>query len=279
MDVVVFVIGAIFAGFLVGILSGLLGIGGGTIMVAVFRLAYGLNAIASTATSLFTIIPTSLSGAITHIRGKTAIPKLGIAVGVGGAMTSPIGVWLASISPEWAILLGAALVMTYSAITMFRKAFKAYRESRRESEVITGCAESTEGAGNTPEVFEDKTVEIGRKQIIICSAVGIAAGLVSGYVGVGGGFIIVPILMQLLNLPLKKVSGTSLIAVMILAIPGTITQALLGNVDWILGICVALGSIPGATVGSKLVKKVPETALRFIFGGFLIVAAIALLLD
>ena len=65
-------------GVVVGILSGLLGIGGGTLMVPLFRLGFGLSALASTATSLFTIIPTSLVGFITHIKNKTCIPQLGI---------------------------------------------------------------------------------------------------------------------------------------------------------------------------------------------------------
>lgn len=75
-------------GVVVGILSGLLGIGGGTLMVPLFRLGFGLSALASTATSLFTIIPTSLVGFITHIKNKTCIPQLGIVCGLAGACTS-----------------------------------------------------------------------------------------------------------------------------------------------------------------------------------------------
>lgn len=78
-------------GVVVGILSGLLGIGGGTLMVPLFRLGFGLSALASTATSLFTIIPTSLVGFITHIKNKTCIPQLGIVCGLAGACTSPFG--------------------------------------------------------------------------------------------------------------------------------------------------------------------------------------------
>ena len=66
-------------GVLIGIASGLLGIGGGTVMVPIFRLAFGMSATMSTATSLFAIIPTSISGAISHVKGKTCIPALGIA--------------------------------------------------------------------------------------------------------------------------------------------------------------------------------------------------------
>ena len=109
-------------GLVIGICSGLLGIGGGVIMVPSFRLIFGMDALACTGTSLFTIIPTSISGAITHLRNGTCIPKLGIALGIGGACTSPLGVWLASRSPEWLVMIAAAIVMAYSAFTMFRKA-------------------------------------------------------------------------------------------------------------------------------------------------------------
>ena len=114
-------------GVLIGIASGLLGIGGGTVMVPIFRLAFGMSATMSTATSLFAIIPTSISGAISHVKGKTCIPALGIAAGLGGACLSPVGVWLAQLSPDWLVMLAAALIIGYSAINMFKKAFKVPR--------------------------------------------------------------------------------------------------------------------------------------------------------
>ena len=85
-----FVLPAI-AGVAIGILSGLLGIGGGTVMVPIFRLAFGMSPVVSTATSLFAIIPTSISGAASHIRHKTCIVSLGVAAGLGvrDQVTSP----------------------------------------------------------------------------------------------------------------------------------------------------------------------------------------------
>ena len=109
-------------GVVVGILSGLLGIGGGTLMVPLFRLGFGLSALASTATSLFTIIPTSLVGFITHIKNKTCIPQLGIVCGLAGACTSPLGVHLANMSPAWMVMLAAAIIIGFSSFKMFRKA-------------------------------------------------------------------------------------------------------------------------------------------------------------
>jgi len=87
----------------------------------------------------------------------------------------------------------------------------------------------------------------------------------------------VPLMLTFMNLPMKRASGTSLIAVMILATPATIMQCVLGNVDFVAGIAIACGSIPGALIGARLVKRVPERTLRFVFGCFLLVAAILLI--
>lgn len=110
-------------------------------------------------------------------------------------------------------------------------------------------------------------------------AIGLLAGLLGGYVGVGGGFIMVPLFMTLLKMPMKATSGTSLIAVCILAIPGVITQGVLGNVDWLMGLAIAVGSMPGAVVGARLIDRVPERTLRFLFAGLLGFAAIMLVVD
>lgn len=293
-------------------LSGLLGVGGGTMMVPVFKIGYAMTAIASTATSLFTIILTSASGVITHLRNKTCFPRIGAAAGLGGACTSPFGVWLASISPEWAITLAVVVILAYSAFTMLSKAIKmggktpqtvsgenaiAHRvisttdDARATSPVIstthdaraTSPAISNGGpqgrsgetsAATQETVNRDVIPALGLRECAIALAIGLVAGVASGYVGVGGGFLMVPMMMQLLHLPMKMTSGTSLIAVFILAIPGTITQAMMGNVQWIAGISVAIGSIPGAYLGSRLIPRVPERALRFLFAGMLFVAAI-----
>ena len=115
MDVFAAFIAPALAGVFVGVMSGLLGVGGGTIMVPIFRLAFGMSPLASTATSLFAIIPTSISGVVAHTRAKTCVPKLGLALGVGGAVMSPVGVWLASVSPGWLVICVAAVVIGFSA--------------------------------------------------------------------------------------------------------------------------------------------------------------------
>lgn len=252
-------------GVLIGIASGLLGIGGGTVMVPIFRLAFGMSATVSTATSLFAIIPTSISGAISHVKGKTCIPALGIAAGLGGACMSPIGVWLAQLSPDWLVMLAAALIIGYSAINMFKKAFKL-RPAGQPAAGVDAAASSDDSS-------------LSRKQLLQGAAIGLVAGLASGYVGVGGGFIMVPLMLSIIGIPMRKASGTSLIAVMILAIPGVIEQGIIGNINYLAGIAIVIGTIPGAVIGARLVTKVPERTLRLLFGCFLIVAAVMLVLN
>lgn len=274
---------SLVVGLAVGVLAGLLGIGGGMLLVPAFKLGYAMDSLMCTATSLFTIIPTSVSGAISHIRNKTCLPKLGVAAGLGGACLSPLGVWLATLSPDWAVMGAAALIIAYSSVTMFRKALKAPKVPRGATGAEAADAAAKEAAAEDRaaaiERAHAEAPAIGWREAGIGAAIGLFAGLASGYVGVGGGFIMVPLMMSILHVPMKLTSGTSLIAVMILAIPGTVTQALLGNINWIAGIAVACGSIPGATLGAKLIPKVPERQLRFLFAGFLVVAAVLLVVN
>lgn len=307
-----FIIAAII-GVIIGIFSGLLGIGGGTLMVPIFRLGFGMSAISSTATSLFTIIPTSLAGLITHVKNKTCIPKVGVLCGLGGACTSPLGVYLASISPSWAIMFAAAAIIGYSSYSMFRKAIRMPKIAPQGESAVTGkdlekeaekaaraaqAAQAqatqaaavpgegqtgtTKAAANTTKTAsapKEEPFKLSVKKVALCLLIGLIAGLASGYVGVGGGFIMVPLFISLLGIMMRQASGTSLVAVTILAIPGVVEQGLLGHIDYIAGIAMAVGSIPGAVIGASLIRKVPERKLRFVFGAFLLISAVVLLFN
>ena len=262
------------AGFAIGIFSGLLGIGGGTLMVPILRLGFGLEAVVATATSLFTIVFTSIGGTITHIRNKTALPKLSLCLGVGGAITSSLGAFLGNMSPGWAIMLVAAIIIGYSAFNMLRKAVKLPKNAKKTA----GKGKAVKAA-DVLSATPIEEWEFTRKRGLQGFGIGLIAGLASGYVGVGGGFIMVPLMTAWLGVPMQKASGTSLLAIMILAIPGVITQVMLGNVDFLAGIFLAVGSIPGAMLGARFVKRIPERQLRFIFAAFLGVAAVSLLLN
>lgn len=308
---------AALVGVGVGVLSGLLGIGGGTVMVPLFRLAFGMEPIAATATSLFTIVPTSISGMWKHAKNKTSLPRVGIVCGLTGACLSPVGVWAANASPGWAIMGAAAVVVMYSSFTMLKKALAApkggaAKGSRKACEkkattsdavavgaagavgaaVATGDAAAASLAATAPVAaggssaagaqaapLEAPAIKLTPKYVAKVALIGVVAGFMSGYVGVGGGFIMVPLFVSMLGIPMRLASGTSLTAVCILAIPGVIEQAVLGNIDYMVGVAMMVGSIPGAIVGANLVKRVPERALRFAFALFLLLMAVLLVVN
>lgn len=290
---------AALVGVGVGVLSGLLGIGGGTVMVPLFRLAFGMEPIAATATSLFTIVPTSISGMWKHAKNKTSLPRVGIVCGLTGACLSPVGVWAANVSPGWAIMGAAAVVVMYSSFTMLKKALAApkggaAKGSRKacEKKATTSDAAATSLAATVPVAvggssaagaqaapLEAPAIKLTPKYVAKVALIGVVAGFMSGYVGVGGGFIMVPLFVSMLGIPMRLASGTSLTAVCILAIPGVIEQAVLGNIDYMVGVAMMVGSIPGAIVGANLVKRVPERALRFAFAVFLLLMAVLLVVN
>ena len=294
---------AALVGVGVGVLSGLLGIGGGTIMVPLFRLVFGMEPIAATATSLFTIVPTSISGMWKHAKNKTSLPRVGIVCGLAGACLSPVGVWAANVSPGWAIMGAAAVIVAYSSFTMLKKALAAPKSGaakercqaceKKATSDAAASAKAGDGkavgaavaagdalaAGAQAAPFEAPAIKLTPKYVAKVASIGVIAGFMSGYVGVGGGFIMVPLFVSMLGIPMRLASGTSLTAVCILAIPGVIEQAVLGNIDYMVGIAMMVGSIPGAVVGANLVKYVPERALRFAFAAFLLLMAVLLIVN
>ena len=316
MDLLFLIPASLALGLVVGMLSGLLGIGGGTVMVPAFRLIYDMSALAATATSMLTIVPTSVSGMIAHVRNKTCVLKVGLAAGLGGACSSWIGVILAEWSPGWCVMAAAAAVIVYSATTMLKKALamkpaKAAGEDAGAGEgsgagvagdaQVAGAGASV-GAGS--KVARNAAVDgasvggalsasasaaaakpreadapVTKNMLVKSAIIGLSAGVLSGYVGVGGGFIMVPLFLSKLNLPMKKASGTSLVAVGILVLPALATQVMLGNVNWAAGLACIVGSIPGAALGAKLQARIPERALRFCFAGILGVAAVLLIVN
>ena len=288
------VIGAALCGIVVGILSGLLGVGGGSMMVPIFRLGFGLSALASTGTSLFAMIFTAAAGSITHVRNRTCLVPLGLIAGVCGACTSPLGVRLANMSPAWLVMLATGCVIAYSASTMLRKGFampkdgsasaKKQKGSAPEAAALAEAQSETAAQATAASQAATEPVfltpkDLTRRHYIIGAIAGLAAGVAGGYVGLGGGFLMVPIFVAGAGLPMKQTSGTSLFAVGILATTGAITQAVYGNVEVLAGLAMAAGSIPGAIVGANYIRRIPERTLRLMFGAFLLVISILLVVN
>lgn len=112
--------------------------------------------------------------------------------------------------------------------------------------------------------------------IAVCVGIGMLAGLLSGLFGVGGGVIIVPMLVLLLRFDQRLAAGTSLAAIVPTATIGTIGYAVSGSVAWIPALLLAGGAIVGAQVGTWLLPRVSQVALRWAFVAFLAVVIVML---
>lgn len=108
--------------------------------------------------------------------------------------------------------------------------------------------------------------------------IGLLAGLLSGLFGVGGGTVIVPLLVLLLHFDQRLAAGTSLAAIVPTASVGVISYAVSGSVAWIPAIILAAGAVVGAQIGTRLLPRISQTALRWGFVGFLAVVIVSLFL-
>jgi uncharacterized membrane protein YfcA len=108
--------------------------------------------------------------------------------------------------------------------------------------------------------------------------IGLLAGLLSGLFGVGGGTVIVPLLVLLLHFDQRLAAGTSLAAIVPTASVGVISYAASGSVAWIPALILAAGAVVGAQIGTRLLPRISQTALRWGFVGFLVVVIISLFL-
>ncbi len=111
---------------------------------------------------------------------------------------------------------------------------------------------------------------------VSCIGIGLAAGLLSGLFGVGGGTVIVPLLVLLLGFDQRLAAGTSLAAIVPTASVGVVSYALTGSVAWIPALILAAGAVVGAQIGSWLLAKLPQNALRWGFVGFIVVVIVML---
>lgn len=115
--------------------------------------------------------------------------------------------------------------------------------------------------------------------VVRCVLVGIVAGFLSGLFGVGGGILIVPALVLVLGFDQRLAHGTSLAAVLPIAISSLSSYALDDKVDWTVGFLLAVGAVGGAVVGTHILHKLPHDALALAFAALLIATAVRLVID
>jgi len=235
---------AIAVGFGSGVLSGIFGVGGGITMTPGVQILVGTSPIVALATPLPVILPTASTGAWTYRRaGQIDLRAAAWMVGPGIA-AAVVGAALTDVIDTHLLLLVTAVLLAAQSVSILR--------GRREREPGSG---------------------VGGPWAFI--AIGTAAGFVSGLLGIGGGLIMVPLLAGWLGMPLKVTLGTSLAAIVVLVIPGTVVHTALGHIDWAVAGLLIVGAVPGARVGATVALGARERTLRLAVGAFLLVIAAA----
>jgi uncharacterized protein len=126
----------------------------------------------------------------------------------------------------------------------------------------------------------DPTAPIGAERILKLAAIGTVAGIFSGLFGVGGGTVIVPLLIFWFGFGERLATGTSLAAIVLIGIIGTIAQGgLYGNVHAGTGLLLAIPATAGVVLGTAIQQRIPQRAVSYLFAALLIATAVELVLS
>lgn len=232
-------------GGVTGLLSGAFGVGGAIISTPGIRLL-GAPALVAVGTTLPSIVPGAALGAARYHRENLVDWRTLAATAPAGVVAAVLGSLASHALPgdgTWLMILTAGLL----GLTALRMAQAAL----------------------APSQPKDSDEARSRRGPMVAAGIGAGAGALSGLLGVGGGLVLVPGLSEILGLPLKRAIATSLACVGIFALPGTITHAFLGDIDWRLALLLTFGSLPGAWLGAAAAIAAKDRRLK-------LVAAVAL---
>ncbi|MCP4647683.1 MAG: sulfite exporter TauE/SafE family protein [bacterium] len=234
MDWALLVIG--FAiGLISGVISGAFGIGASSVKIVLLRVLLGVSGAVAIATSLPLSIPAAISGTLVYHKHKLLKYKTIITCGVTGAIFSVLGAIATQYVPDEYLMLGLGGLLLLFALLIYK------RNGVRK---------------------EDKNAQRLREKAFYTILIGIMAGFASGFLGIGGGVIIVPLLARLRKLTYKQAIPCSLAIMLIYLIPASITHLALGQVDVPLFIAMLAGSAIGAWVGAKNIVKMTNKEIR-----------------
>jgi uncharacterized membrane protein YfcA len=254
-------------GILVGILMGLTGAGGGILSVPLLVFFLGLPIAEAAPIALCAVALASCIGAILGLRDKILRYKAAGFMAIFGLALSPIGLWLAPQIPNAPLQILFSLILLYVAVRLLSQA-------RNE---IRGIPEENR---KPPPCLVNPT--IGKLQWTLPCAralmfAGSVAGFLSGLLGVGGGFIIVPALKRYTDLPVKSIVATSLGVLAIITGGGAIFSAVSGSLNILVAAPFAIAALGGLLIGLLLGKRLSGPHTQLIFSIFTLFIAIGLL--
>lgn len=233
-------------GCLIGISSGMFGIGGALIATPLLHLYAGLPEFLALGTPLPAAFPSSLTGSFVYHRHNLVYYPVIIPVLLGALPANIGGTLVTQYVSEFTIMLLTGTFLLLVGTTFFVRGWLLREETASEPQ---------------PHVFAG----------IIT---GLFAGFMSGFLAIGGGIVLVPAFVKIHKLPLKKALATSLLCVCVLTIPGTITHYSLGHIDPFIALILSMTVVPFSFLGSKLTVKIKSRTIERIYGTAMMIFAL-----
>lgn len=245
--------GFIFLGIIAGILSGLFGIGGGMVMVPSLIAFFGLDILDANATSLTAmLLPVGILGVITYYKAGYISIRNALWISGGLVVGSFFGAECAVMVKEDILARLYAALLFYIAISYLDIPSMLKKEKKKTEYTETSQPLNIWGL----------------------LAVGVAAGIIAGLFGKGGGIIIVPALVKFFRYDSKAAAATSLAALQLpVGLPSVIVYAKNGHLNLLTAALIAGGIVVGALVGTKIAVKMPSSWFKKIYAVFLFAVA------
>ncbi len=247
------VIFAILLGTLIGLSLGAIGGGGSILTVPILVYIIGQDAHAATATSLAVVGTTALAGAIPHWRAGRVSLATALPFGAAGVAGAFAGAWANHLLPGWLILGLFGVLMLAVALLMFTG--KKVKSTTPTAEVASW----------------------NRWARII--GAGLLVGVMTGFFGVGGGFLIVPALVLVLGLSMRTAVGTSLVVIAINSASGLVAHLRYGGLDLVTSGLFIVGGALGAIIGARVSHRLDEQRLQRAFAVFIALVGLWLMLS
>jgi len=269
-------------GGLIGIVSGVFGVGGGFLLTP-FLLFIGVPAPVAVATGSNQIVAASFSGALAHWRRGNVDLQMGLVLLVGGFAGSAGGVWLFAIlrrigQVELAVSLSYSLLLGTLGVLMLVESSRAILRGRRPGSSRRKLHQHTWLHGLPLKMrFRRSKLYISA---LLPLALGFLVGVLSAIMGVGGGFVMVPAMIYMLGMPTAMVPGTSLFQIIFVAASVTVLQAIEnGTVDVVLALVLLVGGVIGAQLGTRFGQRLRGEQLRALLALVVLAVAGKLLFD
>ncbi len=261
---VVLALVAVVAGLLLGLSLGALGGGGSILAVPVLVYALGQSAGAATTGSLVVVGVTSLVGAVTAHRSGNALLGRGLAFGTVAIGGAAVGARAAGAVPEPVLLAGFACLLLLVAGVM---TVRQVRARRRRSGSPEDATESTRRAAlDDPIISFSPTFACQCPRALKVLVTATAVGLLTGFFGVGGGFLVVPALILALGLPMQFAAGTSLVVISVTSAAALLVRAGSGVApDWRLVGLLTAAAVTGAYLGARAARRLDTDRLQAAF--------------